>query len=67
MVLFPLLQCAFTSKAAGEKGALLPLYITSSQSAWRYPSSDSWACQSCELLQATAVNTDLFSVDFLAQ
>lgn len=64
IVSLPLLQCAFTAKAAGgKKKAPVSLYITASQSAWRYPSTGSWACKSCELLQATAVNKDLFLVD----
>lgn len=65
MVSLPLLQCAFTAKAAGEKNKKAPvsLYITASQSAWRYPSTGSWACKSCELLQAAAVNKDLFLVN----
>lgn len=59
----PLLQRAFTAKAAGEKKeASISLYITASQSAWRYPNTCSWACKSCEPLQAAAVNNDLFVV-----
>lgn len=62
MVSLPLLPCVFTAKAAlGEKKeALVSLYITASQFAWRCPSTGSWACKSCKLLQAAAVNNNSF-------
>lgn len=46
-----------------EKEIPVSLYISASQSAWRNPSTDSLAYESCELLQAAAVNKDLFLVE----
>lgn len=42
------------------------LYIPASQFAWRYPSNGLWACESCERLQAAAVNNDLFFKSILS-
>lgn len=44
-----------------KKEAPVSLYIVASQTAWRYPSTSSWACEELrELRQDAAVNKDWF-------
>lgn len=46
-----------------KKETRVPLYITTTQSAWRSPNTGSRACRSFKQLQAIAVNKDVFLVE----
>lgn len=58
-VLFSSLYCNVLRQLV-EKEIPVSLYITASQSAWRNYSTGSLAYKSCEILQAAAINKDLF-------